>query len=140
MPGVSPLRVRKVVEDQPYPCPSCGFLVFDEPAGSYDICPVCNWEDDHVQLRYPLMGGGANSESLYESQRNILKVAPVEVHEYQGHIRCPDWRPLGKADLEPSVDAPETGIEYFNAAAEESPAYYWEKAKSEIESTPGGNI
>jgi Cysteine-rich CPCC len=115
------------VEQLTYPCPSCGFLVFEEPAGSYDICPICNWEDDHVQLRHPLMGGGANTESLFESQQNILHVVPAEVKEYRGHLRCVDWRPLGRSDLGTGVDAPETSVGYFNAAAADSPAYYWEK-------------
>lgn len=35
-----------------YPCPCCGHLVFEDPPGSYEICPVCFWEDE------PLDGGG----------------------------------------------------------------------------------
>jgi rubrerythrin len=35
-----------------YPCPGCGYLVFDEPPGSYEICPICFWEDDLAQLRF----------------------------------------------------------------------------------------
>jgi len=31
-----------------YPCPCCGYLVFTEPPGSYDICSICFWEDDPV--------------------------------------------------------------------------------------------
>ena len=57
----------------PHPCPACGFEVFDEPAGSYDICPVCDWEDDEVQLRFPAMRGGANKESLFEWQQQVLE-------------------------------------------------------------------
>ncbi len=37
-----------------YPCPCCGYLVFTEPPGSYTICPICFWEDDISQLRFPL--------------------------------------------------------------------------------------
>lgn len=47
-----------------FPCPSCRFLVFGEPPGSYEICDLCGWEDDHVQLANPAMGGGANKEKL----------------------------------------------------------------------------
>ena len=39
-----------------YPCPCCGYLVFDEGPGSYAICPVCGWEDDLSQLRFTGMG------------------------------------------------------------------------------------
>ncbi|MEU0987837.1 CPCC family cysteine-rich protein [Streptomyces sp. NPDC005953] len=34
-----------------YPCPCCGRLVHQSPPGSFQICPVCGWEDDLVQLR-----------------------------------------------------------------------------------------
>ncbi len=53
-----------------YPCPCCGYLVFDEPAGSFEICRICFWEDDDVQLAFPHMGGGANALSLIEAQKN----------------------------------------------------------------------
>jgi hypothetical protein len=36
--------------------------------GSYDICPICGWEDDVSQLRFPRMHG-ANKVSLIEGQR-----------------------------------------------------------------------
>jgi anaerobic ribonucleoside-triphosphate reductase len=29
-----------------WPCPCCGYQVFTGPPGSYEICPVCGWEDD----------------------------------------------------------------------------------------------
>ena len=30
-----------------YKCPCCGFYTFAEPLnGTYDICPVCFWEND----------------------------------------------------------------------------------------------
>lgn len=37
-----------------YPCPCCGHLVHEAPPGSFQICPVCGWEDDLVQLRWPV--------------------------------------------------------------------------------------
>ena len=61
-----------------YPCPCCGHLVFEEPPGSYDICSICFWEDDDVQLRWPDMAGGANTSSLIESQRNFAEFGAVE--------------------------------------------------------------
>ena len=65
--------------DSPYPCPACGFEVFLEPSGSYDICPVCGWEDDEVQLRFPAMRGGANKASLFESQQRVLQQIPLQI-------------------------------------------------------------
>jgi hypothetical protein len=54
------------------PCPCCGHLVHDEQPGSYLVCPVCFWEDDLVQLRWPLYTGGADKQSLSEAQQNYL--------------------------------------------------------------------
>ncbi|NIP43329.1 MAG: hypothetical protein GWN61_14025, partial [candidate division Zixibacteria bacterium] len=33
-----------------YTCPCCGYRTLDDPPGSYDICGICFWEDDTVQL------------------------------------------------------------------------------------------
>ena len=114
-----------------FPCPSCGFVVFDEPAGSYSICPICNWEDDHVQLAYPAMRGGANTGSLLEYQLEILKKIPAEIHEHDGYKRHSEWRPLTKEDCKPDPDIPRSGLEYFHAAGKDSPPYYWENPKEE---------
>lgn len=32
--------------------------------GDYDICPVCGWENDAIQLASPAEDGGANDLSL----------------------------------------------------------------------------
>ncbi|MDX2622394.1 CPCC family cysteine-rich protein [Streptomyces sp. NPDC012486] len=50
-----------------YPCPCCGHRVLDAMPGSYEICPVCFWEDDGIQFRWPTMDGGANKISLIEA-------------------------------------------------------------------------
>ena len=111
------------------PCPACGFEVFDEPPGSYVICPVCEWEDDHVQLRFPVMPGGANKKSLFEWQQHVLQLLPAHIVVHEGHCRCPDWRPLSEDDLAGSDRMPATGLEYFEAAADEAPSYYWRTTK-----------
>lgn len=36
------------------------------------ICPICYWEDDLLQLRWPLYAGGANRVTLADAQRNYL--------------------------------------------------------------------
>jgi hypothetical protein len=62
-----------------HPCPCCGFLTFDHPAdGSYDICPVCFWEDDERQNRDPGYAGGANRPSLDEARRNFAALGAIE--------------------------------------------------------------
>jgi predicted nucleotidyltransferase len=84
-----------------YPCPCCGHLIFREPPGSYDICSICFWEDNATQLRWPSMSGGANTESLIESQRNFVDFGAVERRLVES-VRPPDrdepveqgWRPV----------------------------------------------
>jgi hypothetical protein len=60
-----------------HPCPCCGFRTMaDEERGSYDICPVCGWEDDGVQYRDPDYQGGANTESLNEARAAFIAAHP----------------------------------------------------------------
>ncbi len=50
---------------QRYACPCCGYLTLQsQPPGSFELCPVCDWEDDSVQFADPDYEGGANRESL----------------------------------------------------------------------------
>lgn len=57
-----------------YPCPCCGYLTMDGPErGTFDICPVCRWEDDPVQFEDPDFPGGANRVSLNQARANYLK-------------------------------------------------------------------
>jgi hypothetical protein len=93
-----------------YPCPCCGHRTFDRPPGSYDICPVCFWEDDDLQLRWPDLPGGANSLSLVDAQRANAEMGAME-YRFTGIVRsaAPDeplddgWRPIDPAvdDFEP---------------------------------------
>src|SRR5436305_8121773 len=56
-----------------YACPCCGFLTLEEPPpGTYEICPVCYWEDDPVQFDDPSYTGGANRVSLAQARQNFL--------------------------------------------------------------------
>jgi len=108
-----------------YPCPACGFEVFDEPPGSYEICCLCGWEDDEVQLRFPLMQGGANKDCLFERQQRILKSLPPDLVLYEGKHRCTDWRPLMQEDCGDSTKIPRNGMEYFEASGAQESKYYW---------------
>jgi len=61
------------IENKCYPCPCCGFLTrSDFESGTFDICPVCNWEDDDVQFHNIDYEGGANKESLRQARQNYL--------------------------------------------------------------------
>jgi hypothetical protein len=82
-------------------CPCCGHRVFGEPPGSYEICPVCFWEDDVVQLRWPDYDGGANRPSLVQAQCNYAADGACErqclpwVRAAQpDEPRDPHWRPI----------------------------------------------
>src|SRR2546421_7067431 len=108
-----------------FPCPVCGFEVFEEPPGSYELCPICGWEDDEVQLRFPSLQGGANKECLYEWQQRLLSRLPLETREHMGFRRVPDWRPLKAGEGAPSTAIPRTGRDYFDAIGTEEPRYYW---------------
>jgi hypothetical protein len=117
-----------------YTCPCCGFIVFSEPPGSYDICPICFWEDDDVQLRFPL-AGGANKVCLIEAQKNFLALGVCE-ERLQAHVRKPTsddlkdpyWRLLTESDYNDSTGMPSTGMEYFLCSGEVDKSYYWERA------------
>lgn len=45
------------------PCPCCGTRTL-RVRGAFEICPVCQWEDDPAQARDPQLAGGANGMSL----------------------------------------------------------------------------
>ena len=109
-----------------YPCPACGFLTFQGPPGSYEICPVCNWEDDAVQLRFPQLRVGANRSSLEEWQHEVLKSHPIEQQEQGEWHRAPGWRPWTLQDQVTVGRPPGTGLDYFNTLAETGEVdYYW---------------
>jgi hypothetical protein len=56
-----------------FPCACCGFLSLSDPrSGSYEICPVCAWEDDPVQNSDPSFAGGANRTSLESARQNYV--------------------------------------------------------------------
>jgi Cysteine-rich CPCC len=99
------------------PCPCCGYLVLDELPGSYDICPICGWEDDISQLRFPRMACGANKISLIEAQSNFVRHRDSDpLHPPLGRppsaedVRDPDWRPIDEAHDE--IEEPVPGLDY----------------------------
>ena len=72
-----------------YKCPCCGFYTFDEKLnGNYDICPVCFWEDDPIQLEDNEYEGGANRVSLIQARHNFLLFGACE-EEMKKHVRKP---------------------------------------------------
>ncbi|XHC26434.1 MAG: CPCC family cysteine-rich protein [Phycisphaerales bacterium] len=55
-------RIRKAIaENHPYFCPLCGIKAIDtKPPRSYDICPVCYWEDESDPREGECGPAGAN--------------------------------------------------------------------------------
>ena len=118
-------------QENGYPCPCCGYLVFDEAPGSYDICPLCFWEDDSSCLRFPLNIRGPNHVTLIEGQKNYLAFGACEERckpfvrpPNPGELRDAEWRII---DLERdpfeqftrSVDYSRTGPK------DRCDLYYW---------------
>lgn len=84
----------------PLPCPACGFLTLPpDHYGSYALCPLCDWEDDGLQLANPASAGGANRESLAEAQAQALVRSPLGSGEVRGFSRSRDWRPLTAIEI-----------------------------------------
>lgn len=110
----------------PYPCPSCGFLVFAEPAGSYAICPICDWEDDVVQLEAPGYAGGANHDSLYNHQQGIaLMLVPFGIDLFRGYRRAPGWRPVRPEEALAELPDPRADLD-------DERIYYWRRSHAAI--------
>ncbi|GAA1548408.1 CPCC family cysteine-rich protein [Kribbella lupini] len=113
--------------DDLYPCPCCGHLAFAELPGSYEICSICFWEDDLVQLRWPDWTGGANRPSLRESQLNVVRFGAME-QRFVGKVQAPaaddrvddGWRLIDDRDLfEPR------GVEERPWPADRTELYWW---------------
>lgn len=71
-------------------CSCCGCRTLaDLSPGSYEICPVCFWEDDLVQSEDPAFSGGANRVSLNEARSNYLSFGACERASVK-HVRPPE--------------------------------------------------
>lgn len=72
-----------------YPCPCCGFpTLAGQPPGTFEICPICFWEDDDSQFRDPHYAGGANSVSLCEARDNFASFGAIS-QSHRTDVRSP---------------------------------------------------
>jgi|SRR5579871_6148078 len=120
------------LSNQTYPCPCCGYMSFEDPPGSYDICQICHWEDDAVQLRFPYRGGA--NLPLVDAQKNYAAFGACQEHLKQyarqpveGDVRDPQWRPFDWA-IDGGELGPEDGLAYFiavGATQGTEELYYW---------------
>jgi hypothetical protein len=54
-----------------YTCPCCGYKTLsEEPPATYEICPICFWEEDDSGPDGPC---GPNHVTLREAQQNFIK-------------------------------------------------------------------
>ncbi len=130
-----------------YPCPCCGYLVFGEPPGSFDICPICFWEDDAVQLGFPDMAGGANGCSLIEGQQSFAEFGACE-QRFKRSVRAPgdsvardsDWRRLDpERDRYLKWEAEQDHQLWRSAKHPETSLYYWRPEFWLLQQSVGGS-
>jgi len=73
-----------------FACPCCGHKTFkEEPNGTYNICPVCFWEDDPIQFDDPNYEGGANPTSLKQAQKNYVEFGACDLN-MKRNVRPPN--------------------------------------------------
>lgn len=116
-----------------YPCPCCGYLTFTEPPGSFDICTVCHWEDDIVQLSDPEELGGANGKNLMEAQRDYVeRCALRDVAFPPGSVQWPEkprdqgWRLFEVSDYACAMQGPSHGFRHETRhIVDPLTLYYW---------------
>jgi hypothetical protein len=115
-----------------FPCPCCGHQVFLHQPGHHEKCPICLWEDDLAQLRFPRMPGSSNHVSLEQGQQNFAELG-VSERRYRGEGRAPfeeeprdsSWRPLDPAH--DNIEEPQRGIDYAESypLTDTTVLYYW---------------
>jgi len=53
-----------------YKCPVCGNAVIEH---KFDICPICFWEYDPLDIKNPELVSNVNKLSLYKARANYTK-------------------------------------------------------------------
>jgi hypothetical protein len=106
--------------------------VFDLLPGHHQQCPICGWEDDLSQLRFPLMPGSSNLVSLQDAQRNFRefgaaarRLIGLTRDPVEGEGVEPGWRPLDpKID---NIEKPQRGTNYADSYPwpDTTVLYYW---------------
>lgn len=89
------------------PCPCCGFIFpcsKNYTPGGYDICHVCDWEDDPPSLNYLFKESGANHNSIEYYQQKLVnasinsRIMSTQL-EYEGQLRDPLWFPVCNSEM-----------------------------------------
>jgi len=63
-----------------YKCTCCGYVTLQENPEdpTFEICPVCFWENDPLQSEKPDYSGGANRVSLIQARKNFNEFGSSE--------------------------------------------------------------
>lgn len=70
-------------------CLCCGYsTLVQEPTWTFQICPVCYWEDDGSQAEDPSNNLGANHVSLEQARINFKTFGAIE-KRFVKHVRPP---------------------------------------------------
>jgi len=103
-----------------FTCPCCGYRVFKDEPGSHEICPICRWEDDVAQLRFPNLLG-ANSLSLIDAQ----KMCPVDLKHIEKYAKDLEWIPINE---DTKIEFLVSGVDYGETYPSDlTKLYYWKK-------------
>lgn len=79
-------NVRQVM----YQCPCCDHFTLDA-RGQYDICPVCFWEDDGLDVDELDEHSGPNHLSLREGRSNFAQIGACD-QKAVAHVLTPKKR------------------------------------------------
>lgn len=73
-----------------YGCACCGrSTLARRPGGTYQVCPVCYWEDDAGQLADPSSDEGANDVSLEQARANFQRFGSSS-EKHRQRVRAPN--------------------------------------------------
>ncbi len=85
----------KLHKRKKFRCKCCGYYTLSEKPldlekypGTFEICPVCDWEDDSQQFLNPDKNFGPNGVSLNEAKANFKKFGAIS-EEAIGRVRKP---------------------------------------------------
>ena len=85
-------------------CPCCDHFTLDA-RGQYEICPVCSWEDDGLDVDAPDARSGPNSMSLRDGRRNFERVGACEARHIVRVVPAPQ-RSRFRHEARSIADAP----------------------------------
>ena len=73
-----------------YQCYCCGYYSLEENPEdpTFEICPICFWENDPIQNSDIDYFGGANHISLREARENYIKIGAMS-EQFKKNVREP---------------------------------------------------